>query len=944
MEQQLPQPTAGTHALARMMCRLQHATKGSRDWITAPDQFFPPHELSFLDSDKLRELGDAIKAKVYEIDGRRFGTRNSSENRYHYACSRNGKPKEKALLLRDVQSQKCECKATFTVSASKVTFNLSHVDKCVRDGADDPNVLAYLQRLRSEVHSFDKTGGCSHYDDYLVALAQTQMKADLTLKPRNLSKQVIADIAKHTAIVGEPPEGVIKSIVRRGIIAHLESVNIKQSFQKMLDQLQESLEKGELTFQIRATPQGLFEAVFVNIKKIGPGAGHQNIVLTADVTVGLIDGRCGVRKSSFISTITPGHDVFPVVVSVIKHEDEATFRDELRFLIGLDPGIVHREVIFLVDGDRGRIAAIRAELPLARVYLCLWHKAENIQKHMGPVLNAHKAKTERTRAELMKELAAMAVPFKSSDSKTKLMQTLQDAVKAGLLQDVTNETAASAASAPVPSSLDEPAEDQDLGEVADEILLESERVGDDADPPQEEDESPAPPPAPSSSSSSASSSNAADPFPSNVKSFTKYTARQVFNWLRRASTYEEAIRRLDVLASTFVSLEGYVNGELKSTIEYWADWARVWGLTFGLVASTLQENIHWSLKSQLRGNNVFPHHFIEFVSRVMTKRQAGVEARRKSSTTLARYREDLPKDGLRAFVDVCSAWTTLASQSYLFAEMEEARRFAVVKLQTEEEVMRALPRGASAKRFSLLLRREESNIATSKYFLVKHWDVTVREEIVCVTAAGSIACSCGDVAEMGAPDRHVLAVYLEGHLAFSPKHHLHVAHKSPSVNSEGYPDAPVWHKCANCPTTFTADARWNEAVLFTETAWVTEGRGGHAVAAPEFGVSPSRKAKSSNLSKKEQFKKAFHALEASAQKDPIIMDRFLAFCEAEQARHAGIVGVTTIQHGGATMTAPPAQKRGTSKRIKSPAERGRGSKRSRGAPGGGRGGSSSGTS
>ena len=116
------------------------------------------------------------------------------------------------------------------------------------------------------------------------------------------------------------------------------------------------------------------------------------------------------------------------------------------------------------------------------------------------------------------------------------------------------------------------------------------------------------------------------------------------------------------------------------------------------------------------------------------------------------------------------------------------------------------------------------------------------------------------------------------------------------------------------------------------------------MAAPEFGVSPSRKAKSSNLSKKEQFKKAFHALEASAQKDPIIMDRFLAFCEAEQARHAGIVGVTTIQHGGATMTAPPAQKRGTSKRIKSPAERGRGSKRSRGAPGGGRGGSSSGTS
>src|SRR5690606_23177985 len=83
-------------------------------------------------------------------------------------------------------------------------------------------------------------------------------------------------------------------------------------------------------------------------------------------------------------------------------------------LLTLDPTLRDRSVIFLVDGDKGRIAAIRSLLPNARVYLCLWHKEENVKKHINPALNARrKLSGNMTCKELKEELAKRGIKYSS---------------------------------------------------------------------------------------------------------------------------------------------------------------------------------------------------------------------------------------------------------------------------------------------------------------------------------------------------------------------------------------------------------------------------------------------------------------------------------------------------------------------------------------------------
>ena len=40
-------------------------------------------------------------------------------------------------------------------------------------------------------------------------------------------------------------------------------------------------------------------------------------------------------------------------------------------------------MVFIEDGDRGRIKAIRKFLPRARIFMCIWHKGVNFESHFG---------------------------------------------------------------------------------------------------------------------------------------------------------------------------------------------------------------------------------------------------------------------------------------------------------------------------------------------------------------------------------------------------------------------------------------------------------------------------------------------------------------------------------------------------------------------------------
>jgi len=90
----------------------------------------------------------------------------------------------------------------------------------------------------------------------------------------------------------------------------------------------------------------------------------------------------------------------------------------------------------------------------------------------------------------------------------------------------------------------------------------------------------------SSSSASQDASFENYPFP-KINSFTKVSASSVIRWLRRGRDKAETERRFAETARRLPQLESYISGELTSTMQYWADWARVRGLTFDLEALTM---------------------------------------------------------------------------------------------------------------------------------------------------------------------------------------------------------------------------------------------------------------------------------------------------------------------------------------------------------------------
>lgn len=98
----------------------------------------------------------------------------------------------------------------------------------------------------------------------------------------------------------------------------------------------------------------------------------------------------------------------------------------------MDPTIVDRETVFIVDGDRARIKAIREELPKARVLMCVWHKAENFEENLGSAVRAEvrrEAATDdvdkMTMDDIKQELADKKVAYCKSWRKPKLADLLR---------------------------------------------------------------------------------------------------------------------------------------------------------------------------------------------------------------------------------------------------------------------------------------------------------------------------------------------------------------------------------------------------------------------------------------------------------------------------------------------------------------------------------------
>lgn len=922
--------------------------------------FIPVESYELLSDDDFLALSEAFRERIQKLEGRSFVRikiyRSPGVQAAYFVCSRYGKPPVKLVKFRDIDSQKCECMAKFSLSRQKgLQFELEHAPNCSADDDEDAATKNFFSTRLKDVVDFDTSAGCTTYEEYLIQYAVGLLKGDYSIKMRNVRSQVLSQLASKN--IANPPSSAVESILRRAYMAYRGNVNIKESIKGLFDRLKEMKAGGRVEFQI-AENAGVLNAIYMHVKDIAHDHSDECAVYTADVTYGLVDGRCGLTKTSFISSVSPSHLVRPLVVSLVKHEDQATFIKELLFLKAkVDPGLESRRVIFLIDGDRGRIAAIRSMLPLARIYLCLWHKEENIKKHVGPALAARrKASGGATVAELRQELLKRGVHLKRTAKKLELEQALEAAETAGLVRDVTvgttGPTEAAEAAGPVrdvtvdaTGSLGAAEE----GDHDDEDAQLDALIADQDDEEESPDQLPPLVTVSQSSSSAAQPPTSAEPpitpvaradreedmtkpFP-EINSFNPVTAKQVFKWLREGVDHRDTAARLKYLAQHVPSISEYVLGELVSTEPYWADWARIWGLTFGLVSSTMQENLHWSLKSQLRGNCVFPHHFIDFLIKTLSRRQLIAERKRKSSKTFDNLQRDLTLNGYKTFVEVAQMWTTLEAQDHLYQELDMAQAYEeTIELFSREQVMENLPlqrRGASANRFAMLMDQDEGALGPdgAKYYAVRHnaLDSDAKPDIVCVTKNGSFACTCGDVAAMGAPDRHVFALLRKKLVAFSPKHHLHRHYwankatpdwKSPPVTRGGF-------DVSACPSV-SALASWDEATALTTVEWEVRGQGVEGYRFLNMAPSPvrpdrqdRRAAAAAAVDNRSIIKSFYHTSLELDKSDPTFLQRYTTFMTQEQQRQQDASQRSSIQlENGSTVQLPAPQPKGSSKRLK----------------------------
>ena len=251
-------------------------------------------------------------------------------------------------------------------------------------------------------------------------------------------------------------------------------------------------------------------------------------VFTADVTFNITDPDHGFNKLSIISLINRGRLITPLVYSAIQNEDYATFAAELEFFLeAVDPTLKFRAVVFIVDGDRGRIKAIRKFLPRARIFMCIWHKGVNFESHFGNLTLRAVEDADQVEPSEYEKLTCTVLRAKLAgekyDAKPIFGKPLSKLNRSELLQALSE---------------------------------------------QHKDEEPGAPP--TSEPNNQEETQIREQTNINNLSLTSFNgAKEVFHFLKSSRNEEEALQRIAMLAERFPGKRSYLETEVKATIKYW---------------------------------------------------------------------------------------------------------------------------------------------------------------------------------------------------------------------------------------------------------------------------------------------------------------------------------------------------------------------------------------
>jgi len=534
-------------------------------------------------------------------------------------------------------------------------------------------------------------------------------------------------------------------IADEGLKRHQSSVTPAESLLVMFADFEERGVPYKV-YNVDGSGELRMKAVHFLLAELASSDGDLPVVFLADVTSNIVDSRTGMKYVSFISSSTVGHEVKVEMTTLLEHQDLETFESELRYLVHLNPSLLTRRTIWLVDGDRGRTRAIENVLgKMAEIHLCWWHKQNNISDHFAKAIRQSGPKCW-TKKSLRAELTLRGVTGLSTLRKADLLAILEAKVlaeEAELEEEVREDGCPPAAKEKDGEEVDGDSVEARRGEACENgDLVQAAGAGNEVVAIEDDED---------------------ECMVDGVELLRFTTTKQLFVYMRSGVDLEDTHARLDRVKATYSDekLSKYIDEELRPTIKYWANSHRVWNLTFGLTTSTMQENLHWSLKSKLRGCSVMAHMFRAFLVRVLTGRAVSVERRQATVKPLKHLIRDLAVKGGRRLVNALQTCVTKSGQNRLLMEfdLEEGRKSwdipwseAAETIQLMNDAM-LLQDGTSWLRFTYLFEGAQDQMARRRLFVVEMREVDddhpQRPHLVLVLPSGSVACSCGEVWEWG---------------------------------------------------------------------------------------------------------------------------------------------------------------------------------------------------
>lgn len=789
---------------------------------------------------------------------------------FRWYCSNNGAPTIKDDRAHPIghepptQSTRCGCKASFKIKDGQFIFNLQHNDECKAMAKDD---------IRGKARPFEQLVEFAFPTivEDLTGKAVELLQRDRRLDPKHVKAQIIGAYrtrltdSSHRKEIADlrlpevPPDSWVQRIFKEARFTASGEVSKGQSIERLLHLLQNNPEKyahRELIVEREVADVRTLKGLHMWMKEIAPDNLSSVSVFTADVTHGICDSRAGPHRISFISAIDEAHNVDPVVFSMIESEDKDTFVNELLFLLELDPTLPNRDVVFIVDGDRGRIAALKLVLPRAHIFLCMWHKHQNVKKRLVPLLQAEKRKEQSaglSTAQIKGILKSAGIKLKGASRKDELMELLRSGIENRQIpkESLPNLEIVST----TPPSVDQEEEDVDSS-VPFKLIP---------------------------SNGSLSTTSLSD-LPTT---FSIDSSKQVFEFVASGHNRDECLRRLDLVVGRFPDLKEYVDVHLRPNVDLWGKYNRVWVLTFGLVATTMQENFHWSAKSHLDGKSVLPHELLDFMRSVVETRRRWTARKGKMSTKdkekLTHMRSVAPE-----VVKAAENHLTHFATMEMIGMLNVGLTYNATRMETIQSIrmhLRPNEQGPSALRFSLLLALQPSQAhgmvsggtdtmaveptLLGRFFLVSR-NATDRSAIVHVLENGALACSCGEYASWGMICIHICSVYYAGWITLNPYAHLHPHYlkRKDGVPEDSYTNASFCRKVGEDRIEIASTATWNTAVKLTEEAWNLERQGKSAEAAHAAAEKWQHERVIKRESEKERFHKIMRDMTKKADEDP----------------------------------------------------------------------------